>query len=263
MKTISIGTLKGGTGKTTITFNLAGALAENSKVLMLDVDPQCNLSNNAGINIANANSYSSKDIFSNESIAPQTLVVKNPIPSLPNLDIIPSNIFLIETELNLINRAARESVLANYIEENRDFFEQYDYILIDTNPSMGPVNQNAFTASDSIILVSDVDNNSRIGVELFMFLWKRIAKAMRIENNIRALILNRADVRTTLTGDLWEYYRDDEDLSAILVEPAIREKIAFRKAAINKIPVTQYKEGKESAREIYELIDALKARGVF
>ena len=263
MKIISIGTLKGGTGKTTMTYNLAGALAENSKVLMIDVDPQCNLSNDAGVNIANTDSYSTKDIFTDENINPEKLVVKKPIDSLPNLDIIPSNIYLIETELNLTNRAAREAILMNYFDENKDFFNQYDYVLIDTNPSMGPINQNAFAASDSVVLVSDVDDNSRIGVELFIFLWKRIAKAMRIPYNIKGLILNRADSRTTLTAQIWEYYKNDEEMSELLVEPPIKEKIAFRKAVLEKTPITKYREGKDSAKEIFELVDSLKAKGVF
>ena len=262
MKIISIGTLKGGTGKTTMTFNIAGALAEKSKVLMIDVDPQCNLSNDTGIDITRASSYSAKDIFQVNPPSPEELVISSPISLLPNLDIIPGNIFLIETELNLTTRAGRETILNNYIEDNEEFFSRYDYIVIDTNPSMGPVNQNAFYASDSIILVSDVDNNSRMGVQLFMFLWERICKAMRIKSNINALILNRADDRTTLTGDIWEYYRDDDELSAILIGQPVHERIAFRRAALKKLPINLYKEGKTSAEEIYSVVKELKERKV-
>lgn len=263
MKIVSVGTLKGGTGKTTMTFNLSGVLAEKNRVLMLDVDPQCNLSNNAGINIAQTDTYSSKDIFTGGDAQPEDLIIKSPIKGLPNLDIIPSNIYLIEAEMNLNSRPARESILKNYIEDNIEQFNSYDYIIIDTNPSMGLVNQNAFYASDSVILVSDVDNNSRIGVELFMFLWKSTLKALRKKNNIKALILNRADNRTTLTGDIWEYYKDDEELTSLLTEPPIRERIAFRRAALSKIPINLYKDGRESSEEIHRLVKSLKEKGVF
>lgn len=263
MKIVSVGTLKGGTGKTTMTFNLGGALAENSRVLLMDIDPQCNLSNNTGLNIAMQDIYSSRDIFENPQISPELLVIRNPIPGLPLLDIIPSHIRMIESELNIGTRAARERILEYYIDDHREFFENYDYILIDTNPSMGPINQNAFNASDSIILVSDVDNNSRMGIQLFLYLWGRICSAMRRENNVKALVLNRADFRTNLTGDIWEYFRTDDELASILTEPAIRERISFRRAALQKVPVTLYKEGRDSAEEIRQLIANLKVRGVF
>lgn len=263
MKTIAIGTLKGGTGKTTLAFNLSGVLAEENKVLMIDVDPQCNLSNNAGINIAMSNTFSARELFADPPASPAQLIVKHPIPELPNLDVIPSNIYLIETENGMINKPARESILANYIDTYKEELSEYDYIIIDTNPSMGLINQNAFLAADSILLISDVDNNSRIGVELFMFLWKKIAKALKKENNIKALILNRADSRTTLTGDIWEYYRDEEDLKGLLVEPPIKDRIAFRRAALKKVPINLYQAGKESTAELRKLVEALKERGVF
>ena len=81
MKIISVGTLKGGTGKTTITFNIGGALAEKHKVLLIDMDPQCNLSGACGINVADRNHYSSRDIFRDDidDNRPELLVVKSPI----------------------------------------------------------------------------------------------------------------------------------------------------------------------------------------
>ena len=170
---------------------------------------------------------------------------------------------MIETELNLGNPAARESILKYYIEDHKEFFNQYDVILIDTNPSMGPINQNAFNASDSVVLVSDVDDNSRIGIQLFMYLWGKICRDLRREDNIKALILNRADIRTNLTGNIWDFFSNEEDLSNILVKPAVKEKIAFRKAALERKPISLYKDGKESAEEIKQLIAALEERGVF
>lgn len=263
MKVIAVGTLKGGTGKTTITFNLAGALALNHRVLLVDVDPQCNLSNNAGVDITEQDTYSSMDIFESQRVKPDDLVICQPIDSLPNLDIIPSNIRLIETELRIGNRAARERILQNYIEDHRDYFRQYDYILLDTNPSMGIVNQNAFLAADHIILVTDVDDNSRIGLHLFMYLWGEICRDLRKPNNISALVINKADMRTSLTKQIWDYCADDEELSQILVPQMIRSKVAYAKAALNKVPVVTYEGGEDAAKEILAVVDALTERGVF
>ena len=263
MKIISVGTLKGGTGKSMMAFNLAGALAEEKKVLLMDVDPQCNLSNNVGINIAQQDTYTIKDIFDNPNIEPEKLTVRHPIEPLENLDIIPGHIQLTATELMLSSKPARERILEYYIEDNRDFFEQYDYIIIDTNPSMGLVNQNAFCASDSIILVSDIDDNSRIGLELFIYLWEEVRKALRKKDNVKALLINKLDVRTNLSSDMLEYIGSDSDLSKLMISQPVRSRVAFPKAAMERLPVTLYKGAEQSAEEIRNVVKELYEREVF
>lgn len=263
MKIVAVGTLKGGTGKTTMTFNMAGALALDHRVLLIDVDPQCNLSNNTGVDITYEDAYSSIDIFENPKVNPSDLIITQPIDRLPNLDIIPSNIRLIETELRIGNRTARERILSNYIEDNRRFFERYDYILMDTNPSMGIVNQNAFLAADDIILVTDVDDNSRIGLHLFMYLWGGICRDLRKQNNISALIINKADVRTRLTWQIREYCESDEELSPILLKHPVRSKVAFAHAALQRLPVVVCEGCEVAAEQIMGVVNELKEREVF
>ena len=254
MKIISVGTLKGGTGKSMMAFNLAGALAEEKKVLLMDVDPQCNLSNNVGINIAQQDTYTIKDIFDNPNIDPEKLTVRHPIEPLENLDIIPGHIQLTATELLLSSKPARERILEYYIEDNRDFFEQYDYII---------VNQNAFCASDSIILVSDIDDNSRIGLELFIYLWEEVRKALRKKDNVKALLINKLDVRTNLSSDMLEYIGSDSDLSKLMISQPVRSRVAFPKAAMQRLPVTLYKGAEQSAEEIRNVVKELYEREVF
>ena len=65
MKVIVFGNLKGGTGKTTVAFNIGGLLAENNKILFIDVDPQANLSDNAGIDTTDQTGATIKDVFEN------------------------------------------------------------------------------------------------------------------------------------------------------------------------------------------------------
>lgn len=257
MKVIAIGTLKGGTGKTTVTFNVAGALAEQYKVLLIDIDPQCNLSNNVGIDIAQPNRYSSKDIFENPKVDPKSLVVRHPIPGLDKLDIIPSDIMLIATDLQIGSRAARERILGNYIDKNSDFFHSYDYIVIDTNPSMGIINQNAFYAADSIVLVADVDKNSLTGLQLFLYLWGEISSDLRKENNVKALIVNKADYRTNLTANIIDFCKEDSELAPILVPQTIRAKVAFAKAALQCLPITLYDPSSPEAKEVREVVNYL------
>lgn len=263
MNIIAVGTLKGGVGKTMMAFNLAGVLAEESKVLLIDVDPQCNLTNNTGVVVTSQNFLSCINIFEAPIKTPDYLVIESPIPKLPNLDIIPSSIYLVATETRISSKAARERILKNYIEDNSKFFEKYDYIIIDTNPSMNIINQNAFLAADSIILVTDADDNSRLGVHAFTYLWGEIRKDLRKKDNVKALIVNNADIRVGRTGSIIEYFQDDVELSPILVHQMVRSKTAYADAAIARVPVTLYKKGKEAAAEIRNVVEELKEKGVF
>ena len=114
MKSIAFGTLKGGTGKTTSCFNLAGALALNpdNKILLIDGDPQCNLTNDIGIDCSDMERNNIRTIFENKKIEPSELIIQNTLDELPNIDIIPSNILLIKTEMQMVSIAGREKVIS-------------------------------------------------------------------------------------------------------------------------------------------------------
>lgn len=231
MKIITIGTLKGGTGKSSSLFNLAGLLAEEHRILLIDCDPQTNLSLNCGVDITVKNLKTVKNIFDDNATA-QDVIFKNPIKELPNIDIIPSSIGLTGTELQISARAGRENILKNFILDNQAALNEYEYILIDTNPSMGIVNQNAFLVADSIILVSDVSLNGIQGAELFIELWKDARKYLRKENNVKALILNNFDKRIKLSGELVEYCRDNESIKDILLNTVIPSSVQVKNTEI-------------------------------
>lgn len=275
MRTIAVGTLKGGTGKTTVLFNMAGILAETKRVLVIDLDPQCNLSGacNAKQNLDWRKLIkkipvkilpSSRNIFEeSDSYSPEELVVVSPISDLPNMDIIPGNMLMTATEFSMVNRAARESVLSNYIEDNIDFFEQYDYILMDTNPSLGVINQNAFTAADSIVLVTDVGEDGIEGAGMFLYLWGEISRSLRKKNNIDALIINRATRTINLTQELYDFCANDEFFAPLLVKDMIYEKVVYKEARMDHTPVNTIKKGMEASIDVRNVVEQLFERGVF
>lgn len=261
MRIITVGTLKGGTGKTTFAFNLAGCLSEDYNVLLVDCDPQANLSQDCGIDITDQTANSVKSVF-DSYMAPAETIVKSPIPELPKLDVLPSNIWLTETEMLLVNRSGRERILDNYIADNKDFFSQYDYIICDTNPSMSVINQNAFFIADGIVLITDISKNGLTGIELFDYLWSKAAKDLRKENNIKAMILNNSDSRTTLSKELIEYCEEDEEFKDLLVLPVIPQAIKFKETSISHKPINVYKPGGKEHEVIQEVISKLKGKGV-
>ena len=220
MKIISFGTLKGGTSKTTTTFNVSAILAEMGyKVLAIDVDPQANLTTNFGLDETVEGFLSVQDLFEDKESNIEEIVCKDPLKELKGLDVIPSCIMLTSTEMRLVGMAAGK-ILRNYILEIKNF-EAYDYILIDTNPSMSIVNQNAFAVSDFICLTNTIGLNSFKGTQLFMALWEDIAESLGLKNNIKGLLVTQYDKRTNLSGQFLDFLKDLNYVQSILFDTII------------------------------------------
>lgn len=117
-------------------------------------------------------------------------MIRAPLRDLPNLDVMPSSILLFKTEFELAAKGERIRLLGYYLQDNSEFFGRYDYIIIDTNPGLGLVNQNAFFAADSIVLVTDVSDNGLTGVEMFQYLWgEELCTELRIPDVTKGLVV--------------------------------------------------------------------------
>ena len=269
-KIITVATMKGGAGKTTVCFNMAGILAEKYKVLAVDLDQQCNLSANCGFDIFDKDAASVADLFDDSNVEPQSIVMLNPIPELQNLDVIPSTMYLNGTEWKLISVYMREQLLRNYIEKNAVFFNYYDYIIFDTPPSMGLCTQNALHISDHIILVTDPDCNSARGADVFLELWTQ-AKSMAEDKatHVDALILNNME-RTKISDKTKEFIDSHEVFSQIKLKSIIPHTTRFKECAEQNKPI-QLLETKSKREEnsrlnaemaIRRMIEELFERGI-
>lgn len=258
MKIIAFGTMKGGTGKTTLAFNLAGLLAERGRVLLWDLDPQCNLSQSVGLNVYTRAVYTTKDIFDDPEVAPEKIAV--------NLDngmwILPGSIDLTLTEAVLPGKAGREMILKYYIEDHIDFFSDFDYVIIDTNPSMCNINQNGFVAADSIVLVSDVSLHSIRGAELFQFLWGDIRRSLRLPETVKALVLNNYDSRTKLAAQLMDYCSEQDHLAGLIVPTVIPARVAMKNTAIEHMPISRLIPDSDLVDIFRALLCDLEGKGV-
>ena len=161
-KVIAVANQKGGVGKTTTTFSLGVALAkEGKKVLVVDTDPQGSLTISMGwreldkipITIANLMEQSMNDenIQTSESI----------LHHQENIDLIPSNLRLSVLEMSLFSAMSREYTMRNCLSKVK---ENYDYILIDCQPSLGILTVNALASADSVIIPMQSQYLSAMGM---------------------------------------------------------------------------------------------------
>ena len=256
MKVISIATLKGGVGKTTTAVSLASILAKDygKKVLLIDVDPQANSTSYMRLDETEADYLSVKNIFENDDKAVRDIVKES---FIENLYVIGSTILLTGTEMKLVTTPAREFVLKRYFSKNKDFFNEFDYVIIDTNPSMNVINQNVFIVSDSIILLSDVGIGAYKGIELFDFLWQDIADKLCIENNIKAILLTKVKNRTNFSREYRELLSKDDLASKILLNNYIKDSVKLAEAESNQNPINLHSSSCPAASEYREVVKEL------
>lgn len=271
-KIISIGTLKGGVGKTVSVFNIAAILAKrNYKVLCIDIDPQGNLTSSVGINRRGCNIKGMELIFNglNDGKAKPSfddIVVVEPNPLMPNLDIFPSTLALHRSELTMALASAREYKLYYFIQDNKNRFDLYDYVLIDTNPSMSYVNQNAFVVSDSIIMPSTPDFSDTDGILMFMDLWSDISKELRIKFNIAGIFLTKIDNRQTIDKGFLNFIKTSDRTQGItcnIFDTTIPINVAVKESSMSCNPLICGYPKAAGTYAYNKLVDELFEEGVF
>jgi chromosome partitioning protein len=198
-KIITVANQKGGTGKTTTACNLGNALADmGEKVLLVDFDPQSNLSMSFGIERPDELTFSMHDILSLmlESENGEPLPDKNQyIRSGVKLDIIPCNMNLAVTEINLRDEMGGEHTLKGLLEPLR---ADYSYIIIDTNPYLGQLTINALAACDEVIIPVSPQLWSATGLTDLLQTIFKVKRKINPQITVAGILLTICDERTRL-----------------------------------------------------------------
>ena len=243
-KIISVGNQKGGTGKTTTVVNLSASLAEaGKKVLIVDTDPQGNATSGVGVN-KNELSLSIYDVLLNKSTA-QESIIKN---VYNNLDILPCNINLTGAEIELVGVLARETRLKKALGTIQG---AYDYIFIDSPPSLGLLTLNALVASDSIIIPIQCEFYALEGVSQLMNTLSLIKEGLNPGLLIEGVLMTMADFRTNLTSEVINeikaYFREK------VYSSVIPRNIRLSEAPSHGKPITVYDSSSVGATRYREL----------
>lgn len=188
-KVISFVNHKGGVGKTTTTLNLGQALAKfhNQKVLLIDLDPQANLSSSLGFDTDNG----VKTIY--EALNGKSALPINKVSD--NLHIVLSSLDLSASEMELSSVISREALLKRLLEP---ILNQYDYILIDCSPSIGLLTINALTASTGTIIILQSEFLALKGMQKLLQTINNIKQYTNPNLSFYGVLLTQFDERLNL-----------------------------------------------------------------
>src|SRR3989338_7011238 len=252
-KIIAVCNQKGGTGKTTTTINLSAALAiQRKSVLIIDADPQGNSTSGVGIN-KNEIKSSVYDILLNRATAEEAISKS----VYYRLDIIPCNINLTGAEIELVGTLSRETRLKKALQSVK---ENYDFIFIDSPPSLGLLTVNTLAASESILIPIQCEFYALEGVSQLLNTISLIRDGLNPNLAIEGVLMTMADFRTNLTteviNEIKNFFKDK------VYQTIIPRNIKLSEAPSYGKPIAYYdassigaKKYEELAREVLGLLN--------
>ena len=223
---------KGGVGKTTSTINLGAALAEyGRRVLLVDFDPQGALSVGLGVqphelDTTIYNLIMERSVTIDDVIRPTTV---------EGLDLLPSNIDLSAAEVQLVTEVGREQTLGRTL---APALEDYDYVLVDCQPSLGLLTVNALACADGVLIPLECEYFSLRGVALLMDTIEKVQDRLNPKLEITGILATMYDPRTLHTREVMA--RVVEAFGELVFDTVINRTVRFPETTVAGEPITRW-----------------------
>ena len=239
MKTIALINQKGGTGKTTTAINLGSALAaKGKKVLLIDFDPQANLTYSFGI-------QPEKGSITEFLQGKQTL--QTLLTSKEELDILPSSPNLADFEVSVVNKIGRENILKNRLKDVKG----YDYVFVDCPPALSILTVNALNATSEVLIPLQMEILSLQGLSQLLRTIQEVKQVLNKKLNVRGIVASMYDSRRKLSKEVMEEI--EKNIKEKVFKTIIRECVRIAEAPSFAKSVLTYAPSSNGARDYMDL----------
>jgi chromosome partitioning protein len=251
-RVLSMCNQKGGVGKTTSTINLGAALAEaGRRVLLVDFDPQGALSVGLGFN-PHEMDLTVYNLLTSREVDVHDVLVSTDVE---RLDLLPSNIDLSAAEVQLVNEVAREQILKSAL---APIIDEYDYVIIDCQPSLGLLTVNALTASHGVVIPLECEFFALRGVALLMDTIDKVRERLNPQLELEGILATMYDARTLHSREVLA--RVVGAFGDRVFHTVISRTIKFPETTVAGEPITSYASASSGADAYRRLAKELIAR---